>query len=204
MDKISYDMTRKSRPVVIVPYKEEWPVAFQNMGERLRTVLSTCALRIDHIGSTSVPGLGAKDVIDIQVTVQSLDDMDTFRSRMYDQGFRRGAEMQYDSYCGADDADALEWRKCYFREPNGEQRTHIHVREEGRLNQRYALLFRDFLRVNTTVRDAYEIIKQRLSEVFPESIEGYLYIKDPLMDIIFEAASLWAKESGWKPDAKFL
>ena len=50
----------------------------------------------------------------------------------------------------------------------------------------------------------YEQIKVRLSEIFPESIDGYLYIKDPLMDIIFEGATVWAKKTGWLPDDDYL
>lgn len=78
------------------------------------------------------------------------------------------------------------------------------MREQGRLNQRYAILFRDFLRNNATVRTAYELTKSRLAEIFPECIDGYLYIKDPLMDIIYEAALLWANECNWDFDNNYL
>jgi GrpB-like predicted nucleotidyltransferase (UPF0157 family) len=74
------------------------------------------------------------------------------------------------------------------------------MREEGRLNQRYALLFRDYLRASPTVRVAYGIIKERLATVFPESIDGYLYIKDPVMDLMFAAAESWASTCRWTPD----
>jgi len=84
------------------------------------------------------------------------------------------------------------------------RRTHIHIREMGRINQQYPLLFRDYLRSSITTRKAYEILKIRLSKLFPESIEGYLYIKDPLMDIIFEAAQHWAMVTSWKADEAFL
>ena len=95
-------------------------------------------------------------------------------------------------------------RKVYFREPPGERRTNIHIRENGRLNQRYALLFRDYIRCSVTIRRAYELIKVRLAEIFPDSIEGYLYIKDPLIDLMFEAAQTWAEATNWVPDDKYL
>ena len=66
------------------------------------------------------------------------------------------------------------------------------------------ILFRDFLRCNETVRLSYEQIKRRLARIFPENIDGYLYIKDPLMDIIFEGAEIWARETSWVPDSDFL
>ena len=61
-------MHRKSRPIEIVPYQETWVEEFKAQGIRLRKITGDSALRIDHIGSTSVPGLAAKDVIDIQIT----------------------------------------------------------------------------------------------------------------------------------------
>jgi len=94
--------------------------------------------------------------------------------------------------------------KAYFREPERQRRCHLHVRQQGLQNQRYALLFRDFLRANKNVRIAYERIKRRLVEIFPESIDGYLYIKDPLMDIIYEGAESWASTVDWTPDASYL
>ena len=204
MTESEYDLTRKSRPIVIVPYQERWQDEFRQLGMRLRSILSTSALRIDPIGSTSVPGLGAKDIIDIQITVTDLDRMDAFQDRMRAHGFQQRDGFRYDNFCGPVTADPLEWRKRYFREPDGERRVHIHVREQGRRNQRYALLFRDFLRSNATVRTAYEVVKRRLANIFPECIDGYLYIKDPLMDIIYEAALIWAKESDWDFDEDHL
>ena len=62
------------RRITIVSYRKTWPREFDTLGRRLRTALGSMALRIDHIGSTSVPGLAAKDVIDIQITVHALDD----------------------------------------------------------------------------------------------------------------------------------
>ena len=204
MQQHSVDLTRQSRPVVIVPYQQRWPVEYRELGAQLRSVLGDCALRIDHIGSTSVPGLGAKDVLDVQITVRDLEQMDEFKSRMRACGFQEREGFHHDCFSGPKAENSLDWRKRYFREVEGERRTHIHVRELGRLNQKYPLLFRDFLRSNETVHTAYELIKRRLAEIFPECIDGYLYIKDPLMDIIFEAGLLWADQVGWEPDEEHL
>jgi len=59
--------------IVIAPYDPQWPLEFQRLGDPLRTALGDLALRIDHIGSTAVPGLSAKDVIDVQITVSTLN-----------------------------------------------------------------------------------------------------------------------------------
>ncbi len=198
------DIAKKSRPVIITDYKVNWASDYLAMGNRLRKLLGDTALRIDHIGSTSVPDLAAKDIIDIQVTVRDLSSMESFEERILGAGFQQRGNFHYDCFCGIDKEEAPELKKKYFREPEGEQRCHIHVRQEGLLNQKYALLFRDFLRANPVVRKSYEILKRRLSKIFPESINGYLYIKDPLMDIIFSGAEHWASNTQWKPDSDYL
>ena len=194
----TYDITRKFRPVIVTDYKTEWPSEFKKIATHLRLILGSEILRIDHIGSTSVPQLAAKDVIDVQLTVANLGQLDVFCSLMTQHGYRQRGNVLYDNFVGEEGYNEAEWRKAYFREPEGQRRVHLHVRESGRLNQKYALLFRDYLRHNSNVRQAYELIKRRLAEIFPESIDGYLYLKDPMMDIMYEAALLWAKGTGWE------
>lgn len=194
----------KTGPVVITDAQERWVEEFKDKGGQLRKVLGSSALRIDHIGSTSVPGLAAKDIIDIQVTVASLDDLSEFDAKMRSSGYQRRGEFHYDCLVGIDDPYSPQLRKAYFREPEGTRRHHIHIRQKGLMNQRYALLFRDYLRANETVKIGYETIKRRLTEIFPESIGGYLYIKDPLMDIIYQGAESWATTVGWSEDALYL
>lgn len=199
-----YDITRKSRPIVIVDYQDQWPKEFREIGARIRETLGDDALRIDHIGSTSVAGLAAKDIIDIQATVAELDLSETFIESMVNAGWVYREGNTSDVFCGPTMSDASLWEKRFFCEGEGQRRVNIHVRCEGRLNQRYPILFRDFLRCNETVRLSYEQIKRRLARIFPENIDGYLYIKDPLMDIIFEGAEIWARETSWVPDSDFL
>ena len=194
------DIAPNTGPVVIIDHQSRWSDEFQTAAKQLRQVLGDSALRIDHIGSTSVPGLGAKDIVDIQITVESLDDLEAFAEKMLAANFLRRGTIHHDCLVGIDDPDSPQLRKAYFREPEGQRRCHLHVRQHGLQNQRYALLFRDFLRADARARLAYERIKRRLTEIFPESIGGYLYIKDPLMDIIYEGAESWAKTVDWTPD----
>lgn len=191
-------------PVVVIDHQARWADEFQTAGTQLRKVLGDSAVRIDHIGSTSVPDLGAKDIVDIQITVESLDDLASFTAKMLAANFLKRGTIHYDCLVGIDDHESPQLRKAYFREPEGQRRCHLHVRQNGMQNQRYALLFRDFLRANNTVRIAYETIKRRLSKIFPESIDGYLYIKDSLMDIIYEGAESWAKNIYWAQDDHYL
>jgi GrpB-like predicted nucleotidyltransferase (UPF0157 family) len=194
-----YDITRKSRPVVISPYQPRWPAEFAHLARRIRDLAGQDAIRIDHIGSTAVPGLAAKDVVDLQVTVADLDRASEVTDPLRSAGFRQGSEFVYDEFRAMPATDP-RLRKLYMREPEGERRAHIHIRELGRFNQRYALLFRDYLRASEAVRTEYEIAKRRAAQVFPDSIDGYLFLKDPVFHIIYEAACLWAGSVGWAPD----
>ena len=196
---MKYLLNRTSRPVIILPYQDRWVKEYAAIGHNLRTILGDRAIRIDHIGSTSVPGLSAKDVIDIQITVENIEAMDDFENMMVRRGgYRARGGYHEDHIPAGEDDNPAEWRKRYFREPEGQRRTHIHVRELGRRNQIYSLLFRDFLRENKGAAKLYELIKKRLAQLFPNTIDAYLYIKDPTIDIIMNAANTWAVHSGWQ------
>lgn len=199
----NYDITRKSRPVAVIPYQSQWVSDFMQIAGRIRAVVSDAALRIDHIGSTAIPGLAAKDVIDIQITVADLETADSLTRLLIAVGFRQGTTFEYDDFHGKPETD-VELRKFYMREPEGERRAHIHIRELGRFNQQYALLFRDYLRASKVVREEYESLKQRAAKLFPDSIDGYLYLKEPVFHIIYEAACLWASTVGWAADDDYL
>ena len=194
-------MTR--RPVVVTSYQPRWVEEFTRIAKHIRDLVGSAAIRIDHIGSTAVPGLGAKDVIDIQITVSDLDRADGLTDALRTAGFRHGTTFEHDLFHRKSETDP-ELRKLYMREPEGERRVHIHIRERGRFNQRYALLFRDYLRSAEDVRAEYELLKRRASQLFPDSIDGYLFLKDPVLHIIYEAASLWAEKVGWSPDEDYV
>jgi GrpB-like predicted nucleotidyltransferase (UPF0157 family) len=198
-----FDITKKSRPVVVTDYQTRWVDEFRQIATRIRRFVGPAALRIDHIGSTAVPGLGAKDLVDVQITVADLDRCGPLVTPLRAAGFRQGDEFRFDLFRTLSDTDP-ELRKLYLREPEGEPRVHIHVREQGRFNQRYALLFRDYLRSSQQVSAEYELLKRRAAQIFPDSIEGYLFLKDPVLHILYAAASLWAEQVDWAPGTDFV
>lgn len=147
--------------VELVDYKERWPADFRQIGTSLRNTLDSMAIRIDHIGSTSVPGMRAKDVLDIQVTVEAIERV--VEARVLAAGFRQPPGVWRDhrppDAVGPDE----DWRKLFFHEPLGGRRINLHVRELGRPNQRYPLLFRDFLIAHPPMAAAYGELKVRLA-----------------------------------------
>jgi GrpB-like predicted nucleotidyltransferase (UPF0157 family) len=182
------------RPI-IVEYRAEWPVRFDDIAARLRDVLGPLALRIDHIGSTSVPGLCAKDVIDVQVTVADLD-VDAIAPGMVRAGLRPRPEIVRDHRPPGAATKEDDWRKLYFDTADGS--VHVHVRQDERPNQRYAILFRDFLRTHPEAAEAYGELKKRLAALC-EDTGVYADAKDPVCDIIMQAAEVWATDTRWTP-----
>jgi GrpB-like predicted nucleotidyltransferase (UPF0157 family) len=182
--------------VEIVPYKESWPADFREIASNLRRALGELALRIDHIGSTSVPGLAAKDVIDIQITVAALDER--VISAMMALGYTRPEGIWRDHCPPNMTRLETEWEKWLFSPPAGQRRTHTHVRVQGRANQRYALLFRDYLRAHPATAEAYAELKRRLSQHLSDP-STYPEVKDPAVDLIYFAAEDWAAATDWQP-----
>lgn len=182
--------------ISLSPYQSRWPSEFEDLGTRLRRHLGALALRIDHIGSTSVPGLAAKDIIDIQVTVAELRP--TVEEAIVAAGYCRLRYLS-DHVPPAGNSDPGQWLKWVFHEEGG-RRVNLHVRIEGRANQRYALLFRDYLVANPLVSQAYGQVKAGLIKHHPEDdMEAYYDIKDPVCDIIMGGAENWAEATEWTP-----
>lgn len=184
--------------VEIVPYRGSWVDEFADIAGRIREATGNWAVRIDHIGSTSVPGLAAKDIIDLQVGVRNLDLPGNVLDAMQDLGYQYRPGLRDHRPPGAH-GPAADWEKQYFRDTTDMRPTHVHVRVIGRPNWRYALLFRDYLRANSEARDAYAELKRRLAAHPAMTMDDYPDIKDPACDLIYVAAQAWATSTNWHP-----
>jgi GrpB-like predicted nucleotidyltransferase (UPF0157 family) len=186
--------------VEIVEPDPRWPAEFEAIARPLRATLDGLALRIDHIGSTSVPGLAAKDVIDVQVTVASLEPPHVLDALLGTLGYTAVLHIEGDHLPpGSRPEGADAWRKRFFRPPPGQRRTNLHVRLDGRPNQRYALLFRDYLRAFPAAAAGYAQVKRELARWHPDDLDAYSLIKDPVCDVLMAAAGDWASRVGWRP-----
>ncbi len=186
--------------IEIVSYNELWPLEFAEIGAALRAALGELAVRIDHIGATSVPGLAAKDIIDVQLTVPALEPFAPIHTAVTSIGYTWRDDIITDHRPPGDSSPDDEWRKWYFAPPPHQRRTHLHVRAAGKANQRYPLLFRDYLRAHPRSAAAYAALKYRLAEYHGRTADNtpYVAIKDPVCDIIISAAEDWAA-AGWQP-----
>lgn len=175
-----------SDPIVIVPYDPCWRERFRELGTALRGALGKIALRIDHISSTAIPGLAAKPIIDVQISVSSFEPLDIYRIRLETGGFVFRA--------GNPDLS-----KRYFRETPGDRRTHIHVRCRGSWSEQGALLFRDYLRAHEDDARAYAAVKYRLAEEYREDRQSYTEGKAAFIWEIVVRAHRWHQQLGWQP-----
>ncbi len=184
--------------ITIIPYNPTWRDEFLQIGGILRKVLGELAIRIDHIGSTAVPGLAAKDIIDIQITAAQLSPR--LERAVELAGYRRILSITQDHVPPGRESEVKQWEKWIFKPEPGARKVNVHVRLPGRENQRYTLLFRDYLRTFPAVAQAYAQAKMAIVNYHPEDdLEAYYDIKDPICDIILGGAEVWAQASGWQP-----
>jgi len=183
--------------IIISDYNPAWPEEFEVIRSSLMELLSSLALRIDHIGSTSVPGLGGKDVIDIQVTVKELAP--EVRRKLIEAGYQYWGSVTQDHVPLGENGDPQLWAKLLFTQPKGQRRTNVHVRVDGNPNQQYPLLFRDYLRAHPNSARSIELIKREIAKRHAEDLDAYYDIKDPVYDLIWDAALDWSNYTGWKP-----
>jgi len=172
--------------IIIHPYDPHWPELFSHLGADLRKTLGQTALRIDHIGSTAIPGLDAKPIIDVQISVATFEPVEVYRLLLEGLGY----------VFRADNPDRT---KRYFRETSGQRRTHIHVRRAGSWAEQFALLFRDYLRAQPGEARRYAALKYALAEKYQTDREAYTEAKEPLIWEIMVNASEWSQAVGWQP-----
>lgn len=140
-----------SEKLEIVRYDPGWPSVFSAERDRLAAALGSLALRIDHNGSTSVPGLAAKPVIDIQISVLRLHPMEAYAAELTRLGYVHVPHAD-DSFCP------------FFHRPAAWPHTHhVHVVQSGGVEERRTLAFRDYLREHPEAARAYEDLKRRLA-----------------------------------------
>ncbi len=184
------------RPVV-VSYDPTWPGQAASLIAIVARALSPLARRVEHIGSTAVPGLAAKDVIDLQVSVDDLAAAEaTFDAGLSPLGFVRSAYQRDHVPAGQVDDERRWAKRLWTRRGHAEGDVNLHVRLVGSPNERLALLFRDWLRANPAAVPAYAAFKRSLATISPGT-GTYAEVKDPVVDLVVSVAEPWAAAVGW-------
>ncbi|ACQ82280.1 protein of unknown function UPF0157 [Beutenbergia cavernae DSM 12333] len=176
-------------PVRVVPARAGWAAEGSELVASLDRALGPLAVAVDHIGSTSVPGLPAKDCLDAMVRASDLDGV---ADRLVALGYR----LRPEPWNAEDVTWGEAWPKRVLAPAVGARRCNVHVRLPGSGSARYALLFRDYLRADAEARDAWGRFKLRLAASVPD-IAGYGQIKQPATEVLMRGAEGWATRVGW-------
>ena len=170
---------------LLVAADPNWPDQAARILARLNTSCGHRAVRIDHIGSTAIAGLDARDVIDVQITVASLEMADELADALRQAGYPRVDSVTADVRF-ADATDSALWHKRFHASADPGRPTHIHIRVDGWPNQQFALLFVDWLNANPGVCADYAHAKR--------SNTTHQWFADA-----HGRAWAWAQATGWPP-----
>jgi GrpB-like predicted nucleotidyltransferase (UPF0157 family) len=173
----------EKRRVVIVASDPAWVRRFDAERVRIVGALGPVALRVDHIGSTAVPGLAAKPIVDIQVSVADVEHEDGYTLALADAGY----ELR-----------VREPGHRMLRTP--ERDVHVHVGDRGGGWERRHLLFRDWLRRSPADRRLYAVVKGVLAQRDWATVDDYADAKTEVVADIMERAEAWAQASTWRVD----
>ncbi|WP_077041817.1 dephospho-CoA kinase [Rhodococcus sp. MTM3W5.2] len=194
------------RPV-LAPADPTWPDQARRLIERLWLACGAGALRIDHVGSTSVPGLEAKDVIDVQITVSSIAAADALAGPLAAAGFPRIESITRDDpkpdYAIGGESDPALWDKRIHGGADPGRPVEISLRVDGWPGQRFALLLRDWLRADAAARAEFLEVKRvavrwaAADAHTDEATVTYAAALAPWFDLGYQRAWEWAERSGW-------
>lgn len=158
-----------SDPIVVVEYDPQWPSEFARLRDRAQAAVGEVARSIEHVGSTAVPGLAAKPVIDLVVVVESEDDVPEAIRRLEAVGYIARGDL------GVPGREAFSW-------PEGEARHHLYVSPETSGELRAQLRFRNRLRTDPVLAREYEALKRDLAERYRDDRPGYTDAKTDFIE----------------------
>jgi len=170
-----------SRPVVIVDYDPRWPRLYEEERRRILEVVGDIIVRIEHIGSTAVPDLGAKPTVDLMVAVNRLSDAE----KCFDPLQRIDYEYRHQG-------EAFFPKRRFFRKgnPPKEQHYHLHMVELASDFWKRHLLFRDYLRTHPKVAQDYCELKKKLASKDGSDRAGYTTAKTSFIESVVDKAKM--------------
>lgn len=166
--------------MVVVEYDLAWQKRYEIEAEHITSALGDLALAVHHIGSTSVPGLCAKPIVDMLLVVGDLARLDRVTPTLVALGYEAQGEH------------GIPGRR-YFRKDDaaGVRTHHLHAYAEGSQHVRRHLAFRDYLVEHPEHARRYEVLKQQLARAHPHDIDSYMAGKAPLIEELLARALVW-------------
>jgi len=156
------------KTIVVVPYDEKWKVEFEKIKRELLVVLGCYVIAIEHVGSTSVEGLAAKPIIDIDIVIKDYNSFENVKNMLEEIGYNHNGDL------GIKERHAFK----YTNKPHL-MKHHLYVCPKYSETLKMHLAFRDYLRTNPKDRDWYGEIKTLAAKHYPQDIDGYMKAKAP-------------------------
>lgn len=166
------------RQIKVVPYNENWPLEFEKIRVEIATVLGDTVIAIEHVGSTSVPGLWAKPIIDLDIVIEDAL-FEIVKSKLALLGYNHQGNL------------GITGREAFGYEAKPHLMTHhLYVCAKDSPELIRHLSFRDYLRTCEEDREKYGKIKQEMAQKFPYDVDGYIAGKDPVIREIYRKAGI--------------
>lgn len=165
-------------PVTIVPYNPQWPGIYEEEKKRVLRTVGDKVQAIEHIGSTSVPGLGAKDIVDMMVGVKGRQTAEECRILLESIDFTEVTP----------EPGHEEWFYCLGKTPGITPRFHLHLMKYPSPFWNKHILFRDYLRAHPELAEAYYELKKRLADQYGRDRLGYTDAKTDFISRVLEKA----------------
>jgi GrpB-like predicted nucleotidyltransferase (UPF0157 family) len=172
-------LSQEQRDVELVPHNPEWSQQASEEAQRILAGLSFPIVGIYHIGSTSIPGIKAKPILDFVMEVEDLDVVTTAIEEFTALGYDSKGEY------------GIPGRQFFTRDTDGERSHHLHVFQTGHPDIERHTVFRDFLRANPRAAREYEKLKEELAKRFPKQSGSYTEAKSDFILSMDEVARYW-------------
>jgi len=179
-------ITPEQREVELVPHNPEWSQLANEETKRILEQLSIPVIGVYHIGSTSIPGIKAKPILDFVIEVENLDDIIRSTEMLGELGYISRGEY------------GIPGRQFFTKDTDDERSHHLHIFQQGHPDIERHLVFRDFLRANPEAAHKYEVIKEKLAKRFPKESGSYTEAKSDFILSMDEVARYWLEQNGFQ------
>ena len=168
-----------ARKIEVVPYNPDWPRLYSAEAESIAAALGGEMTAIHHIGSTAIPGIKAKPVLDFLVAVHRIEKVDQHNGSMIALGYEPRGEY------------GIPGRRYFIKHTAGTRSHHVHIFQNGNSEITRHLNFRDYIRAHPDEARAYSRLKEDLARQHPEDSRGYNEGKNEFVQEIDQRAKVW-------------